>query len=98
MNAIEFLRNQRNNNIDNNINIKKKIEPKEDLEEFENFKKDLTIDDVLYGRFGKNKKNVTVEKMKELNKDGKPKINKKNSKILKMFLQQEADKINDMPF
>lgn len=94
MNAVDFLRSQKKNN---NIisHIEKIMSPQEELEKLE---KELTIDDVLFGRFEKNKKNSIVHKTKEFNKDGKPKINKKNTKILKLFLQQEADKINESMF
>lgn len=94
MNAVDFLRSQKKNN---NIisHIEKIMSPQEELEKLE---KELTIDDVLFGRFEKNKKNAIVHKTKEFNKDGKPKINKKNTKILKLFLQQEADKINESMF
>lgn len=92
MNAIDFMKKNNNKNIKR---YEPEINPKDEMEKMEN---QLNIEDVMYGRFEKNQKNKFVHKMKEFNKNGKPKINKHNSKILKLYLQQEADIINDMPF
>ena len=97
MNAVDFLKSNKNNKVITHSKILKDIErqtnPKDNIE-----LPKLTIEDVLFGRFEKNKSNPLIQKTQEVDKKGKPKINKKNSKILKMFLQQEADIINDMEF
>ena len=56
----------------------------------------ISIEDVLYGNYTKPSKGSSVFKFNDIHDEDKP--NKKNIKILRKFLKQEADKINKSDF
>jgi hypothetical protein len=56
----------------------------------------ISIDDVLYGDFSKPKKRSPVLKFHDVHNEDEP--NKKNIKILRKFLKQEAKIINKSDF
>ena len=125
MNAVDFLRAQRNNNNNKNnemerINkehkpLKLKKQPSilealrptvrnvkqstiyDNTTERNHFNKIITLDDVIYGFPHKHKKNEVLHRINPI--DGtekvKRKVNKNNMKILKAYLKQQAELINN---
>ena len=85
MNAVDFLKQHRKFDRVANNNIPTSKEPT--LE-------DITVDDVIYGDFKKSDKKNILQRM---NTDH-DKVQKNNSKILKMYIKQQAKIINDMDF
>ena len=57
---------------------------------------EISINDVLYGDFSKPKKRSPVLKFHDVHNEDEP--NKKNIKILRKFLKQEAKTINKSDF
>ena len=111
MNAADFLNNKHNsNNINSNaadflndVGKPKKQSNKiindtvrkfNDNTNVKSIKSEITIDDVLYNEYDADKKIIII------NKDNKEKktINKKNKKLFKLFIEQEAERINDSRF
>ena len=111
MNAADFLNNKHNSNNNNsnaadflnNAGKPKKQSNKIINDTVRNFndntnvksiKSEITIDDVLYNEYDTDKKIIIV------NKDNKQKktINQKNKKLFKLFIEQEAERINDSRF
>jgi len=56
----------------------------------------ISINDVLYGDYSKPKKNSPVLQFEDVHDEDKP--NRKNFKLLRKFLKQEADIINKSDF
>lgn len=110
MNAVEFLKEQRKNKINNpNNNIMDKIknimsdDPINNImnhqSDMDNLK-NITLDDVIFGHFDTKKKKNKGEILHKVDPiDGtqskKRKVNKNNSKILRLYLKQQAEIIND---
>lgn len=82
-----------NNNVNNN---EKPKTTKEFNEKLYNEPDIISIDDVLYGDYSKPKTNTPVLRFDDIHDEDKP--NKKNFKILRKFLRQEADIINKSDF
>jgi hypothetical protein len=82
MNAVDYLR-------ENKRRRKENTSDKLINNQFE----EITVDDVIFSNYKKNKNEI----LHKVNMD-KNKPNKNNSKILKLYLKQQASIINDMDF
>lgn len=84
MNAVDYLRvNKKKYPLHDEKNITSNLDTQEDI----------TVDDVIYSNYKKNKNEI----LHKVSKDN-TKPNKNNNKILKLYLKQQAKKINDMDF
>jgi hypothetical protein len=90
MNAVDYLRENKNKN-----NVALALLRKENTADklINNQLQEITVDDVIFSNYKKNKNEI----LHKVNMD-KNKPNKNNSKILKLYLKQQASIINDMDF
>jgi hypothetical protein len=90
MNAVDYLRENKNKN-----NVALALLRKENTSDklINNQLEEITVDDVIFSNYKKNKNEI----LHKVNMD-KNKPNKNNSKILKLYLKQQASIINDMDF
>ncbi len=91
MNAIDYLKNNKN---DNKVIKKSFFKNPETLEPI-----DVTVDDVIYKKSKENKKNKKNEILREkihVNPNGEP--NKNNKNLLIEYIIQETKRINDLDY
>lgn len=85
-----------NNNFVNPRSNQEITTTKEFNDKIFNTPDNISINDVLYGDYSTPKKRSPILKFNDVHDEDKP--NKKNIKILRKFLKQEADKINKSDF